>query len=439
MVAFGRELWKSDGTWAGTVLVKDIYPGPIGGTKRYFTNVNGTLYFSADDGVNGEELWKSDGTSAGTIMVKDILPGEIGSSPQNLTNVNGVLYFSATDGINGQELWKSDGTEAGTVLVKDINPGGIGSAPNTLTNLNGVLHFAAADAANGWELWKSDGTTLGTVLVKDIFPGINSSNPVSLTVVNNTLFFTANNGTTGQEVWKTDGTEAGTVIVQDITVQGASNPNSYTLVGSKLFAAITDDVHGEELWVAQTVTVLPLTLLEFNGRLVNNDGLLNWKTTDEQSTVSFDIERSTDGRSYISVGNVLAANVTGIHHYHYKDDNVTALGVSKVYYRLKQKDIDERYSYSGIVVLSIDNSRSNVLLYPNPVSSKANVTITLTKPEKIQARIIDNTGRIVKLQQFNLSAGSNSIAIDLGQISKGMYYLELKGENINERKPFVKQ
>src|SRR5580704_11931564 len=91
--------------------------------------------FNADDGVDGVELWKSDGTAAGTVMVKDIDPGSDGSFPNSLTNVNGTLYFSADDGTDGFELWKSDGTAAGTVMVKDINPGLGDSAPWDLTNV----------------------------------------------------------------------------------------------------------------------------------------------------------------------------------------------------------------------------------------------------------------------------------------------------------------
>src|SRR4029450_9400382 len=107
-------------------------------------NVNGTLFFTADDGVHGRELWKSDGTSAGTVMVKDIHLGVSGSFtpsfPAKLTNVNGVLYFVAGDGVHGLELWKSDGTSAGTELVKDIATGGFGSFvedfPDALANVN---------------------------------------------------------------------------------------------------------------------------------------------------------------------------------------------------------------------------------------------------------------------------------------------------------------
>jgi ELWxxDGT repeat protein len=69
------------------------------------TNVNGKLYFSANDGSDGFELWQSNGTSAGTAMVQDIRPGVRGSDPAYLTNVSGHLFFSANDGTHGFELW----------------------------------------------------------------------------------------------------------------------------------------------------------------------------------------------------------------------------------------------------------------------------------------------------------------------------------------------
>ena len=86
----------------------------------------------ADDGINGQELWTSDGTSAGTTLVKDINPGIAKSSYRGaLTNVGGTLFFSATDGTNGYELWKTDGTSTGTHIVKDIRIGASSAYPLT--------------------------------------------------------------------------------------------------------------------------------------------------------------------------------------------------------------------------------------------------------------------------------------------------------------------
>jgi ELWxxDGT repeat protein len=251
----GREIWISNGTGGGTIGIKDINPTGNSSPKE-FTNLNGTALFSATDGAgnNGRELWKSNGTGGGTLLVKNINPGGADSNPNNLINVAGTLFFAANDGTNGVELWKSNGTEAGTELVKDINPTKVpvvGSGlPNGLTNLNGTLLFAANDGADGVELWKSNGTEAGTELVKDINPGPASSDPTQLTVVNGTLFFVANDGANGVELWKSDGTEAGTVIVLDINPAGDSSPSGLTNVGGILFFAAQDDgtTFGRELW-----------------------------------------------------------------------------------------------------------------------------------------------------------------------------------------------
>ncbi|MGF1977027.1 MAG: ELWxxDGT repeat protein, partial [Nostoc sp. CmiSLP01] len=86
-------------------LIKDINIGGVSSNPQNLTNVNGTLYFVAIDNSGGYELWKSDGTEAGTVSVKDIFSGIASSYPQNLTNVNDILYFSATDSSGGNELW----------------------------------------------------------------------------------------------------------------------------------------------------------------------------------------------------------------------------------------------------------------------------------------------------------------------------------------------
>ena len=86
--------------------------------------MNDVLFFSARTPALGTELWKSDGTAGGTVLVKDINPDEGGSAPHGFASVNGTIYFAADDGPHGSELWRSDGTEAGTMLLKgDEFPG----------------------------------------------------------------------------------------------------------------------------------------------------------------------------------------------------------------------------------------------------------------------------------------------------------------------------
>ncbi len=124
-------------------LLKDInaFSEPLGSDPAQLLVIGEVLYFTANDGATGVELWKSDGTAAGTVLVKDIRPGGLGSAPSNLTNFGGTLYFSANDGVRGHELWKSDGTAAGTICVKDVESGPGNSYPRHLTNVDGTLFF----------------------------------------------------------------------------------------------------------------------------------------------------------------------------------------------------------------------------------------------------------------------------------------------------------
>src|SRR5262249_59930985 len=127
-----------------------------------FPNVNGTTFSGASEAAHGFELWKTNGTAAGTQLVLDLNPGVASANIQSLMNINGTLFFAASDGTtagrHGRELWRSNGTAAGTVLVRDINPGGGDSSPTLLTNANGVLFFAATDGVRPIQLWKSNGT-----------------------------------------------------------------------------------------------------------------------------------------------------------------------------------------------------------------------------------------------------------------------------------------
>ncbi|MFQ5603319.1 MAG: ELWxxDGT repeat protein [bacterium] len=205
----GNELFKIDNATGEPVLIKNIHPegNDSDSFPEALTRVGSTLFFNADDGSLGRELWKSDGTESGTVLVKDIHPGSGSSMPRegianDLEDVDGTLFFRADDGTTGKELWKSDGTAAGTVLVKDIHPTG-SSNPSEITNVDGMAYFRADDGQHGVELWRSDGTAAGTVMIKDIHP-TGKSTPVEFTVVNGKLYFSANDGFNGRELWVLD-------------------------------------------------------------------------------------------------------------------------------------------------------------------------------------------------------------------------------------------
>ena len=201
------KLWRTNGTAAGTTLVKAVQP--IAGVG--YGTLGRTLFFAADDGVNGQELWKSDGTAAGTVMVLDITPGREGTTMRILSSVGSTAFFRVDLSVSRSELWGTDGTPGGT------KPLGLTVAWSPNTEYQGLLFFTGVDAEGGAELWRSDGTPTGTVRAVNVYPGAGSSFPDHLTVVGDTLFFSAFGLGVGEELWKSNGTQAGTAVVADLT------------------------------------------------------------------------------------------------------------------------------------------------------------------------------------------------------------------------------
>jgi len=157
--ANGRELWKSDGSGPGTVMVADINPTGSAFIPNMFPGVvvgtADTLFFRANDGVHGDELWKSDGTAPGTMLVRDIYPGPTDGVVATLTNVNGIVFFGGRDAPGNWELWRTDGRTAATFQVGQILPGPADAAPSELT-VAGPFLFLSAGGLDGVELYATD-------------------------------------------------------------------------------------------------------------------------------------------------------------------------------------------------------------------------------------------------------------------------------------------
>jgi ELWxxDGT repeat protein len=177
--------------------------------------MNGGLYFSND----GVDLWKTDGTAAGTVLVRHFT-----DEVEHLTAIDGLVYFDLEEGeSNPNELWRTDGTADGTTLVTEIPESENGVS---LLAWNGELYVTAQPSGENWRLrrrvWKTDGTAAGTILVSGsllvsgahVFPG-QTDGPV---------FFFADDGEHGYELWRTDGTAASTVMVKDINPGVGSSP-----------------------------------------------------------------------------------------------------------------------------------------------------------------------------------------------------------------------
>ena len=282
----GPELWRSDGTAAGTRLVKEIHPTPNSSCASFspcpqaLTPVGDTLFFVADDDAHGRELWRSDGSEAGTYMVQDIYEGPRSSYPEALTAVGDTLFLKADSPEIGGALWKASPSTGGAALVRDIYPGY--APPDILaypylrdfTALDGNLYFSANDLVHGHELWTSDGTAEGTRLVSDIVPGAGSSWARGLRAVGEIIYFSAiGPGDHGLEAWRSDGTGAGTWEVADIRPgEGSSEPSDFTPLNDLVLFSADDGLHGRELWAlpAAPRPCVAGTRLELERRQVNN-------------------------------------------------------------------------------------------------------------------------------------------------------------------------
>ena len=230
------------------------------------------------------EPWVSDGTEAGTFMLKDIYSGDSGSYPKNLTLFDDKIFFTATSDNEGTEVWSTDGTTAGTKILIDYNTNG-NSGATMLTVAAGSLWYRAESTGGTDDLVKSDGTTSGTAAYEsDIgvsydmteFHGklyyFGSSGKLSYTdgssitqlvsVINgskltpgdNVLYLLAQ-GASNTTLHKTDGVTTDLLTeILDANSGTASNINKMATVGDKLFFTMYTNTYGEELYAADGST-----------------------------------------------------------------------------------------------------------------------------------------------------------------------------------------
>jgi ELWxxDGT repeat protein len=219
----GREPWITDGTPAGTSMLMDMYPGPgssINSSSIPLSIRGGVAIFGAFVGSVGQEPWATDGTTAGTYLVRDINPGSGSSissfSPQAALSP-GFLFMASTSA-SGEEPWITDGTAAGTYPLGDFYPGSTSSQPLAVDLGTGKAVFGANSPATGYEPWITDGTPAGTVLAEiNPGPGFGSYYTNQLFyATGGRAYFPAFTPATSYELGTSDGTVSGTMLVKDL-------------------------------------------------------------------------------------------------------------------------------------------------------------------------------------------------------------------------------
>ena len=305
----GLELWRSDGTPAGTFMVKDInagskgvYPSvnyPMGAIMFQLTQIGNVVYFFADDGVHGTELWKTDGTQAGTQLVVDLAAGDKSMSFDQLVKTERYgLVFSAWDEINGDALWRTDGTAAGTIKLGSFTRVRTGirsySPIGNIVEWNAKLYVTIYDGA--YQLRQSDGTVAGTYRATTFesnldwqggsifnFNGVlyyqpfnqrylrrasNESDITNVAIPNQNTIHVAGGRMYIFDTMIEDNVTrmyasngAGTEFRQIATFISTITASIQTVVGdtNHIFMSVADDAHGIELWSGDANT-LGLTL-----------------------------------------------------------------------------------------------------------------------------------------------------------------------------------
>lgn len=432
----GTEIYKTDGTEAGTQLLKDVRSGSSSGLdfntnndKEVFLEYNGELYFRGST-ASSIELWKTNGTTTGTVSLKNFEDTTNGApvyfstaGKQKLGTVyNGLLYFTVLRG-STHELWKTDGTTANTQMVK----GGLNGI-NDLKVFNNLLYFVSGADSDGFgsEIWTSDGTLAGTALKFDIFPNnLNpffglGSNPSDFFIFNNELYFSARsyNSTTnqiiGRELWKTDGVTVN--LIKDINTDNlASGINSpkFTIYNNELYFSASDNTTSDqELWktdgttsgtikaVSTTATGESLQFFNatiYNGKLFYHNFQQLW-VTNGTAAGTFQLTNSTQELIQTSSGSLVLYN-------------------QKLWFTaLKTGNGNELTSLFDSTLHVIDFNTPQISVYPNPTQSQLHIN-ALVSPTKYT--IYNVLGKLItenKVDPINNS-------IDVTFLKKGIYII----------------
>lgn len=182
-------------------------------------------------------------------------------------------------------------------------------------------------------------------------------------------------------------------------------------------------------------TVLPITLLNFEASLQQKNAALTWSTSQELDNTGFNIERSTDGTNFKNIGWIVGNGTSNVvNNYNFSDNDLQAGTV--YYYRLKQVDVNNRFSYSKIISLQYNGSFVDIAtILPNPIKDVLQIRLN-KKGQNVEYIIYDAAGRLIA--QKMLEKSDDVIMVNSEKWAKGNYQLVLKINGIQFTNQFVK-
>ncbi|MDQ6814001.1 MAG: T9SS type A sorting domain-containing protein, partial [Bacteroidota bacterium] len=201
-------------------------------------------------------------------------------------------------------------------------------------------------------------------------------------------------------------------------------------LGNSNIPTYFDDI----VMIEEANSTLPVTLLSFTGTLSGDRGILSWETTSEINAKEFSIEKSSDGSTFTTIGNVQAENNINRSYYSFTDASLKS-GLS--FYRLRYADRDGSFKYSKVVTLKVDRFKATGMkIFPNPVSNNCSVSYP---PAAVRASLLIVTTDGKKINEYAIAPGSAQRSIDVSGLSAGQYFIIYSNSEHTSTVSFIKK
>ncbi|RYZ24371.1 MAG: T9SS type A sorting domain-containing protein [Chitinophagaceae bacterium] len=399
-------------------------------TSGTFTPGTGTIVFNgtgpqtvgATDAFNNITINNASNVSLGTLLkvngVVDFTAGKLvlGSNnllPGSITNATSARYIVATgSGVLRQPLAASASKAFPVGTATNYIPATVAfAAGSTADSISVRVLTATYNNGETGSALTNYAVNASWIIDEKVAGGSNASITLQWPAALELPLFSRN---TCRLAHYTGG--AWNYGVSSLSATG-SDPYSVTRSGFTSFSPFS---------VRMNNAVLPVTFVSFSGQRRGGNDHLTWSTASESNSARFEVEESSDGRSFRAIGTVAAAGSSStLRTYNYGNNGVQGTR----YYRIRQVDLDGRFTYTNVVRLTDDASAVSVRLGANPVPGNTTLQLQVPVATRVQLSLHDGAGRIVWNSSPALGAGSQTIALPTAPLAAGLYYLGIRFED----------